>query len=158
MVAYVVPRDGQADALEDLRSQLKLRLPDYMVPSAFVVLEKLPLTPNGKINRKALPAPEASEQLKTAYVAPRTATEEILAGIWADVLGLERIGIEDNFFELGGHSLLATQMVSRVRQALRVELPLRELFAAPTIAELGAGIEALRARGGSMLPKERIEL
>ena len=148
LVAYVV---GEASAA-DLKEHLASRLPSYMVPAAFVTLEKLPLTPNGKVDRKALPAPERSG-LEAAYVAPRTATEEILAGIWAEVLKLERVGVNDNFFELGGHSLLATQVVSRVRQALAVELPLRDLFAASTIGELAQRVEALRAQGaGSAAP------
>jgi acyl carrier protein len=109
------------------------------------------------VDRKALPAPEQPSSGAT-YVAPRTPTEEIVAGIWAEVLKLERVGVNDNFFELGGHSLLATQVVVRVRQALGVELPLRDLFAAPMIAELSSRIEALRLRGGSALPKERIEV
>ncbi len=145
VVAYVVPHDGQAFALGELRSVLKQHLPDYMVPSAFVTLDKLPLTPNGKVDRKALPTPERSALEHVAYIAPRTPTEEIVAGIWAEVLGLERVGIEDDFFELGGHSLLATQVVSRARKALGVELPLRDLFNAPTVAGLAARIEAQRA-------------
>jgi acyl-coenzyme A synthetase/AMP-(fatty) acid ligase/acyl carrier protein len=158
LVAYVVAQSAHADLVDELRTRLCASLPEYMVPSAFVTLEQLPLTPNGKVDRKALPVPEASEQVRAAYAAPRTATEEILAGIWGEVLELERIGIKDNFFELGGHSLLATRMILRVRQALSVELPLRELFAAPTIAGLSPRIETLQARGGSVLPKERIEL
>jgi acyl carrier protein len=117
-----------------------------MIPSAFVMMEMFPLTSNGKLDRKALPAPDLSRpSLGLTYVAPRTPTEEILAGTWTEVLGVARVGIDDDFFELGGHSLLAMQVVSRVRQALSVELPLRELFAAPTIAHLSARIEALRA-------------
>jgi len=158
LVAYVVAQSAPADLVDELRAHLRASLPEYMVPSAFVTLDALPLTPVGKVDRKALPVPERSASQQAAYVAPRTPSEGILCGIWAEVLGLERIGIEDDFFELGGHSLLATQVVSRVRQALSVELPLRELFSFPTIAELGARIEALRARGGSVLPKERIEL
>jgi FkbM family methyltransferase len=130
-----------------LRKYLKERLPHYMVPAHFVLLDALPLTPNGKVDRKALPAPDLSRaSLGSTYAAPRTPTEEILAGTWTEVLGVARVGIDDDFFELGGHSLLAMQVVSRVRQALSVELPLRELFAAPTIAHLSARIEALRAQ------------
>jgi amino acid adenylation domain-containing protein len=145
LVAYLVAENPSAELADQLRAQLRAGLPEYMVPSAFVTLEALPLTANGKIDRKALPAPECSAMLQIDYVAPRTPTEEILVGIWAEVLGLDRVGIEQNFFELGGHSLLAMQVVSRVRQALSVELPLRELFAAPTISGLAARTERLRA-------------
>ena len=128
-----------------LRDHLRKVLPEYMVPSAFVVFDALPLGPNGKLDRKALPAPEQSRpELDEAYVAPRTPTEQTLADLWAGVLGLERVGVQDNFFELGGHSLLATQVVSRMRKALQVELPLRALFEAPTVAELAVRVEAVR--------------
>jgi amino acid adenylation domain-containing protein len=129
----------------ELRAHLRARLPEYMVPSAFVLLEALPLSPNGKVDRKALPAPAQSRpELEEAYVAPRTAVEQALADLWAEVLGVERVGVHDNFFELGGHSLLATQVVSRMRKALQVELPLRALFEAPTLAGLGERVEAIR--------------
>ena len=120
-----------------LRRHVQAKLPDYMLPSAFVELDALPLTPNGKVDRKALPAPVnlRSSQDKT-FVAPRTATERALADIWSAVLGVEQIGIHDNFFEVGGHSLLATQVVSRISEACAVTLPLRTLFQAPTIAAL----------------------
>ncbi|MEH2149873.1 non-ribosomal peptide synthase/polyketide synthase [Nostoc sp.] len=136
LVAYIVPQKDQTPTVSLLRSFLKEKLPEYMVPAAFVILESLPLTPNGKVDRRALPAPEASSELLAKYVAPRTPIEELLVQIWAQVLKVEQVGIYDNFFELGGHSLLATQLVSRVRSSLKVELPLRSLFAAPTIAEL----------------------
>ena len=142
LVAYVVVEGGGVELIERLREQLRASLPDYMMPSAFVTLEGLPLTPNGKVDRKALPAPERMVS-EAAYVSPRTPTEEILAGIWAEVLKVERVGVHENFFELGGHSLLATQVVSRVRQACGVELPLREVFAGPTVAYLSASIERL---------------
>ncbi|MEH1861773.1 MAG: amino acid adenylation domain-containing protein [Nostoc sp.] len=123
-------------------SFLQEKLPDYMLPSAFVLLDALPLTPNGKVARLALPAPDiARPYLEENFVAPRTLTEEILAAIWAEVLGLQQIGINDNFFELGGHSLLATQIISRIRSAFSIELPLRYLFEAPTIASLAQVIE-----------------
>jgi amino acid adenylation domain-containing protein len=157
LVAYVVPRRADLSAKE-LKEHLSKQLPSYMVPSVFVFLEVLPLTSSGKIDRKRLPAPEQSDIQQVTYVAPRTQTEKVLAGIWAEVLGLEQVGIEDNFFDLGGHSLLAMRMVSRVLQEFSVELPLRELFAAPTIAGLSLRIEAPRARGASVLRKERIEL
>uniref|UniRef100_UPI003B3A99E9 non-ribosomal peptide synthetase n=1 Tax=Longimicrobium sp. TaxID=2029185 RepID=UPI003B3A99E9 len=131
LVAYVV---GDVDAAI-LREHLRRELPDYMVPSAFVVLQALPLTPSGKLDRAALPAPEHAAGTD-AYVAPRTPTEEVLAGIWAEVLHLERVGVTDSFFELGGHSLLASRVVSQVRAVFDVELPLRALFEGPTVAEL----------------------
>ncbi len=128
-----------------LQAYLAQKLPEYMVPSAFVVLESLPLTPNGKVDRRALPAPnQVKPELAGGYVAPRTAVEEVLAKIWAEVLGLKRVGIHDNFFELGGHSLLATQLVSRVRDAFGVELPLRSVFEAPAIAELSKVVESYK--------------
>ncbi|HEX7240319.1 MAG TPA: condensation domain-containing protein, partial [Longimicrobiaceae bacterium] len=118
-----------------LRAGVRERLPEYMLPSAFVVLESFPVTPNGKVDRQALPAPDVAVS-EGAYQAPRTPSEERMAAIWAEVLGVERVGVEDNFFDLGGHSLLATQVASRVREAFGVELPLRAVFEAPTVAEL----------------------
>ncbi|MCP4659506.1 MAG: AMP-binding protein, partial [bacterium] len=141
LVGYVVADEGSAIDTAELRAFIKERLPDYMVPAALVELDELPLTPNGKVDRRALPAPEW-QGAEAEGGALRTAPEEILAGIWATVLGVERIGAEDDFFELGGHSLLATQVVSRVREVFGVELPLRKLFEAPTVAGLAALIEA----------------
>jgi pristinamycin I synthase 3 and 4 len=123
--------------MPQLRAFAQERLPDYAVPSAFVLLPALPLSPNGKVDRKALPAPERP-RVDTAYAGPRDPAEELLAGIWQEILGVERVGIRDNFFDLGGHSLLATQVVSRVRAALHVELSVRHLFESPTVAELAA--------------------
>lgn len=141
LCAYVVLKEGAGT--DDLRELLAQNLPDYMVPSAFVVLEELPRTISGKIDRRALPAPGsllAARQRE--YVAPRTQVEQVLAGVWATVLGLEQqVGINDNFFELGGHSLLAMQLLSRVRDALQVELPLRSLFESPTVAGLATLVE-----------------
>jgi amino acid adenylation domain-containing protein len=138
VVAYVVASDGEEPSVQDLRGFLGERLPGYMIPAAFVMLEELPLTPNGKMDRRALPAPKGTRPgLEQTYVAPRTPGEEALAGIWGEVLGLEQVGVYDNFFELGGHSLLATQVISRVRYAFQVELPVRALFEAPTVAALG---------------------
>jgi amino acid adenylation domain-containing protein/thioester reductase-like protein len=135
-----------------LRAFLRGKLPEYMIPSAFVALDVLPLSPNGKVDRKALPVPESARpELEEAYVAPATPVEQSLAGLWAEVLGLERVGTQDNFFELGGHSLLATQVISRVRKALQVELPLRTLFEAPTVAALAERVEQAR-RGPVGLP------
>ncbi|MEH2136766.1 amino acid adenylation domain-containing protein [Nostoc sp.] len=144
LVAYIVPQPQVTLTISELRSVLKEKLPDYMVPSAIVILESLPLTPNGKIDRRALPAPEPSSELSDKYVAPRTPVEEILALIWQQVLKVELVGRHDNFFELGGHSLLATQLISRVRNSLKIELPLRSLFAAPTIAQLAPSIQQLQ--------------
>jgi acyl carrier protein len=108
-----------------------------MIPSALVLLDELPLTPGGKIDRRALPAPDQDRrELANVYQTPRTPTEETLAAIWREVLKLDKVGIHDNFFDLGGHSLLATQVVSRIRSALTVELPLRTLFESPTVAEM----------------------
>ncbi|HEY7767794.1 non-ribosomal peptide synthase/polyketide synthase [Longimicrobium sp.] len=135
LVAYVV---GDAD-VGVLREHLRRELPEYMVPAAFVSLERLPLTPSGKLDRKALPAPEHAAA-GDLYVAPRTPTEEVLAGIWAELLGLERVGVEESFFDLGGHSLLATRLVSQVRAVFNIELPLRALFEAPTVAELARAV------------------
>ncbi|HEU0077009.1 MAG TPA: amino acid adenylation domain-containing protein, partial [Longimicrobiaceae bacterium] len=150
LVAYVVPEEDARVTPAELRAQLAARLPEYMVPGAYVVLEQLPLNANGKVDRRALPAPE--QDSAAAHVAPRTAAEEVLAGIWAEVLGVERVGVEANFFELGGHSLLATQVVSRARQTFAVEVPLRALFEAPSVAALAGRIEARRSAGTSSAP------
>ncbi|HEY1270473.1 MAG TPA: HAD-IIIC family phosphatase [Terriglobales bacterium] len=123
-----------------LRTKLAENLPEYMVPASFVVLDALPLTPNGKVDVRALPEPEDDRE----YLAPRTPVEEMVAGIWCTVLNLERVGVNDDFFEVGGHSLLATQVVSRVRQALQVELPLRAMLDSPTVAAMAKQIEAAR--------------
>ncbi len=139
----------QAKAARKLVPQLQThvaeKVPEYMVPSAFVVLESLPLTPNGKVDRRALRVFDPIQpQLTGGYVVPQTAVEQVLVKIWAEVLGVKRVGIHDNFFTLGGHSLLATQLVSRVRDAFKVELPLRSVFEAPTIAELSKVVESLK--------------
>jgi acyl carrier protein len=137
LVAYVVASHEPTPTFSELRSFLKEKLPDYMIPTALVFLDLLPLTPNGKVDRRALPAPELSRsELENKFVAPRTPVEEAIAGIWCKVLGLERLGVHDNFFELGGHSLLATQIISRLSNVFQVEIPLRQLFLYPTIAEL----------------------
>jgi amino acid adenylation domain-containing protein len=135
----------------ELRRFLKEKLPEYMVPAVFVLIEALPLMPNGKIDRRALPAPDRSRpELDKVFVAPRTPTEELLAEIWAQLLDLERVGIHDNFFDLGGHSLLATQVVSRMRETFQVEIPLRRLFEVPTVAGLAESIEAARLAGPNL--------
>ncbi len=137
LVAYIVPTPGSQLSPDTLRAHLKTLLPDYMIPAAFVLLDKLPLTPNGKIDRQKLPAPE-SLALSKPFVAPSTPTELALAQIWQEVLRKPSISADDNFFDLGGHSLLATQVVSRVRERLNVEMALRSIFETPTIAGLAA--------------------
>ncbi|MBD6620278.1 amino acid adenylation domain-containing protein [Komarekiella sp. 'clone 1'] len=144
LIAYVVSNREQSLTITELRQFLKATLPDYMIPSAFVMLESLPLTSNGKIDRHALPVPESREGLKVSFVAPRTPEEEILVKIWADILKVEQVGIHDNFFELGGNSLLGAQVISRLRVAFSIDLSLHRLFVSPTVAELAHNIEVLR--------------
>ncbi len=142
LVAYIIPtlnQNSQAEIFAQLRQYLKENLPDYMIPSAFVVLEAFPLTTNGKIDYRALPAPNFSAS-GSNYVAPRTPTEEIFVNIWSELLKVEVVGINDNFFELGGHSLIATQVISRIRQILGLELSLQLLFESPTIAQISEQI------------------
>ncbi|WP_045764831.1 non-ribosomal peptide synthetase, partial [Xanthomonas albilineans] len=143
LVAYLVGDvDGIALSPEAMRTQLDVRLPDYMLPTAYVQLEALPLTTNGKLDRKALPAPDGSAYAAHAYEAPQGAIEQAIAAIWGDLLGLETIGRHDNFFALGGHSLLAVTMTERMRQqGLRADL--RTLFATPTLAALAAASDAV---------------
>src|SRR5205085_5906200 len=144
LVAYVVPGALQV-AAGQLQSFPREKLPDYMIPTAFVFVDEMPLTANGKIDRRALPVPTSNGPDADA-VLPRTPVEELLAGIWGQVLGRERVGIHADFFALGGHSLLATQAISRIREALEVDIPLHCLFAAPTVAGLAGHVEdALRA-------------
>ncbi|RKG56777.1 amino acid adenylation domain-containing protein [Corallococcus sp. AB011P] len=143
LVAYVVQPEAAFSA-EALRQALARRLPEYMVPSALVRMDALPLTPSGKVNRNSLPVPTEEAIPGTVYVAPVSAVEKLIADIWAPLLGVPRVGTQDHFFELGGHSLLATQVASRLRESLQMELPVRVLFEAPTLADLAARIEALR--------------
>lgn len=151
LVAYVTA-DGDHHGEHELRAFLQTRLPEYMVPQAIVFLKAFPLTPTGKFDRRALPA---AEELRVrggeGFVAPRRPVEEVVATIWADVLGLDRVGMYDSFFELGGHSFLATQVISRVREALEVEVPLHTIFEAPTVAGLAERIAALKQAGGEAL-------
>jgi amino acid adenylation domain-containing protein len=149
LVAYVVCAAGaEVPGAAELRGHVRARLPEYMAPSAFVVLDALPLTPNGKVDRKGLPEPEVSGPAEESYVAPRNSVEEVLCAIWAEVLGVERVGVEDNFFDLGGHSLLVTQAASRVRSAFGVELPPRKFFEAPTVAAMAGALVASEQRPG----------
>ncbi|UCE20077.1 MAG: amino acid adenylation domain-containing protein [Gemmatimonadota bacterium] len=144
LVAYIVADQEHRPTIRELRDFLKQKFPDYMAPSVFVTLDSLPLTPNDKVDRRALPVPDQKRpELEKAFVAPRTPLEKTVAGIWSDILGLEKIGVHDNFFELGGHSLLATQLVSRVRDVCQVELPLRSIFEATTIADQALVVEKL---------------
>ncbi|MDF5719565.1 MAG: amino acid adenylation domain-containing protein [Rhizonema sp. PD37] len=142
--AYVVSHQNCSLTISSLRQFLKAKLPEYMIPSAIVILESMPLTPSGKVDRRSLPAPYLHNEITDKYVAPRKPIEELLAQIWAQVLKLEFVGIHDNFFDIGGHSLLATQLASRIRNIFKVELPLRELFASPTVAELARSLEQLQ--------------
>jgi len=143
LVAYVAT-NGQPQ-IQELRTFVKQKLPDYMVPSAFTVLDNLALTPNGKIDRNALPPPDfGSFRLESPYVAPRNSIEEIVVSIWSDVLGLPQIGAHDNFFDVGGHSLTATRVVSRLRTKFNADIRLQHIFECPTIAELAALIGADR--------------
>ena len=141
LVAYVVIASPHISSASELRSFLQQELPEYMVPPAFVFLESLPLTPNGKLDRKALAAPDQTRpEPDHTYTAPRTPVEELLAQIWSDVLRLDQVGIQDNFFNLGGHSLLATQVMSRIRDAFQIDIPLRALFVKPTVEELAIAV------------------
>jgi acyl-coenzyme A synthetase/AMP-(fatty) acid ligase/acyl carrier protein len=138
LVAYVV---GAAEA-DALRAHVRLSLPEYMVPGAFVSLDALPLTPNGKLDRKALPAPEYAADAGK-YVAPRTPAEEVLAEIWAETLRLERVGVHDNFFDLGGHSLLIMRLLARIQGTFDLELSIRTVFAMPTLEAMAGEIERM---------------
>jgi len=141
LVAYVVTNREQPCTTSEMRNFLKQKLPEYMVPSTFVLLEAMPLTSNRKVDRRALPLPDQSRpELEKAFVASRTPVEQILADIWREVLKQERVGIHDNFFDLGGHSLLATQVMSRIRDAFQTDIPLRALFEKPTIEELAMAV------------------
>jgi acyl carrier protein len=156
-VGYVVLEVGASFSVTALRQGLLRRLPEYMIPVSFVQLEELPLTANGKLDRRALPDPDHERPaLETMRVGPRTAVEEILAAIWSTVLGIEKVSIHDTFFDLGGHSLLATQVISRVRAAFNIEIPLSTFFEEPTIAGLAANVEAaIQDKSESQVPPIR---
>ncbi|SFJ90098.1 phosphopantetheine-binding protein, partial [Myroides guanonis] len=139
LVGYVVLED-ELDK-ERLQNQLKLSLPEYMVPMIWIQLESFPLTTNGKLNKRLLPDPDNSDLSSREYVAPRNETEVELAEIWQELLGIDKVGIYDNFFELGGHSLLATRLVSMIRKELHIEISIREIFEHTTIVELSSLIE-----------------
>lgn len=158
LVAYWIGSDGGSVDESTLRRHLRERLPDYMVPSAFVRIKTTPLTPNGKLDRKALPAPDAGRrELAAGFVAPRDEQERRLAEIWSKLLGRSPIGAEDNFFELGGHSLLATRLISQIRESMGITLPLRSVFDAPTLCDLAERIRSaasgsVDASGGEAAP------
>jgi amino acid adenylation domain-containing protein len=167
LVAYVVPVTASGMQPRALRDFLQTKLPDYMVPPTFVQLEALPLMPNGKVDRRSLPAPAPRRpDLEPTFAAPRTPVEKTLSGIWAEILGIQSVGIHDDFFDLGGHSLLATQVMARVREALLVDVPLRTLFDTPTVAGLAESVETLRwlaeppptqsSRGGRMIEEREL--
>jgi acyl-coenzyme A synthetase/AMP-(fatty) acid ligase len=152
LVAYVVA-DVEKHSVKAgaLRGYLRERLPEYMVPSAYVILDQLPLTPNGKVDRRALPAPDGAQTPSSAqFVAPRNALEAALADIWRSLLGVERIGVNDNFFELGGHSLMATRVLSNVRRIFRIELPLGVIFESSTIADLALALIPFETQPGQL--------
>jgi acyl-CoA synthetase (AMP-forming)/AMP-acid ligase II len=149
LTAYVVLNEEGTATAKQLKEFLKQRLPEYMLPLSFVMLDSLPLTTTGKVDRNALPIDQIGFETKENYLAPRTALEQVLAGIFAEILSLERVGVNDGFFDLGGHSLLATQVLSRVRTAFQLAIPLRQLFETPTVAGFAAAIledEAERKR------------
>ncbi|HEX6715815.1 MAG TPA: amino acid adenylation domain-containing protein, partial [Pyrinomonadaceae bacterium] len=151
LVAYVVANEDQVSSASELRDYLKERLPDYMTPSSFVFLDALPLTANGKVDRRALPSPDgARPEWETEYVAPRTSLEEVLAGIWAELLSIEQVGVHDNFFVLGGHSLLATQLLARLLTMFKIELPLITVFQSPTVAEFAEALKSYESKPGQV--------
>jgi amino acid adenylation domain-containing protein len=151
LLAYVVAHRDRPLSVPQVQAYLREQLPDYMVPSALMVLDKLPLTANGKIDRQALPQPDDIHTHSKAYVAPGTPTEEVIANIWAEVLRRDRISRDDNFFDLGGHSLLATQVISRVRDHFRTEVALRALFEAPTLSGFAAAVDQSHATSESTI-------
>jgi len=144
LIGYLLLQNGAEVSLPDVRSFLKAKLPDYMVPSAFMVLEHLPISPNGKLNRSALPNPDdARPELAREFVAPSTPVEQAIAEIFTEVLEVRTVGIHDDFFELGGHSLLATRVVTRLRDRFQIEMTPRFLFESPTVAELATRVSNL---------------
>ncbi len=142
LVAYLMLNQEQQPTRPEIKSYLGARIPDYMYPHVYIVLDRFPLTPNGKVDRRALPPPDwRKRQAEVEFLAPRTAVEEILSGIYADILGLESVGREDDFYQLGGHSLNATQIVSRIRDVFHIEIPLQSVFEKPTILDLAAHLQ-----------------
>jgi acyl carrier protein len=166
LVGYVVAEEQAEPSVGELRSFLKEKLPDYMIPSGFVLLDAIPMTPSGKVDRRALPAPEGMQlESGEGYVAPGTPIEEAVAATWAEVLGLEKVGVSDDFFDLGGHSLLAIKIVSKLMSKLKVDLSLRSMFDEPTVGQLAEHIESLlgsgkveKAASGREIDREEIVL
>jgi len=157
IVAYAVPNLRSTISATDLRSYVRKKLPDYMVPARFIFLDALPVSPNGKIDRKALPVPGRSRpELDVPYIAARSPVETELAKIWAEVLAIDRVGIHDNFFDLGGHSLAATRVISRVIQKCQLELPIKALFESPTVAEMALVITLNQTRKANQEELERM--
>nr|WP_233098021.1 phosphopantetheine-binding protein [Dictyobacter vulcani] len=159
LIGYLVQEEDSAWETGVLRRQLQAVLPDYMLPALFITLPELPLTANGKLDRRALPAPDkAASQGTREFVAPRDPVEEIVVDLWKEVLGLEAVSIYDNFFEIGGHSLLATQLLSHLRELLQLDIPLRDLFEKPVLADFAQHLqtfavddEAVDAEAAAML-------
>ncbi|EDX72591.1 AMP-binding enzyme domain protein [Coleofasciculus chthonoplastes PCC 7420] len=156
LVAYVVARKNQPWEGSELRTFVQQQLPDYLLPSGWVALEALPMSANGKVNRRALPDPSESLGNRTAQVAPRTPTEAVMVKLFAQLLGVEAVGVEENFFDIGGHSLLATQLVSRLREAFDLELPLRTLFSSPTPAALAVIIDKMKVTADTKIDAPKI--
>ncbi len=144
LTAYIIPEGSSEIDRTEIRSYLKENLPDYMVPTAYVTMDSFPLTPSGKIHRRLFPKPQESDLGLSEKIAPRTPVEELLAALWKDILKVSDVGANDNFFDLGGHSLMATQLVSRIRDAFEIELPLRDIFESPVLSALALKIEQLR--------------
>ncbi|MBF6651286.1 phosphopantetheine-binding protein, partial [Methylobacter sp. BlB1] len=155
LVAYLTAMTDAGLNIDELRAQLKAGLPEYMVPSAFVILEALPLTANGKLDRKALPAPDASALQTQQYEAPQGEAEQALASIWQDILQIERVGRRDHFFDLGGHSLQAVQVITRIRQSTGCELALRDLFDYPVLQDLARQLR--QSDASTLAPIERVD-
>jgi amino acid adenylation domain-containing protein len=157
LTAYFVTKENTEVSADELRKYLKNELPDYMVPSAFMKLEKMPVTTSGKIDRRALPEPDQDQimqELQAEYVAPRTPTEEVVASVFSQTLGIERVGAVHNFFELGGHSLMATQLISKLNKTFEIEIPLRSIFENPTVTGLALTVDTLKtAQAGLKIPE-----
>lgn len=157
LVGYLVASDSAlnpTERLERIKQRLRVELPEYMVPLHWLWLERLPLNANGKLDRKALPALEIGQLHSQDYLAPRSELEQTLAAIWAEVLKVERVGVQDNFFELGGHSLLATQIASRVQKTLQRNVPLRAMFECSTVEALAQYIDGLAS---SEINEEKVD-